>query len=526
MAPKWWTLIAVVTGVFMLVLDITIVNVALPDIGRDFDSPLSDLQWVIDAYALALAAGLLTGGSLADLWGRRRLYAAGLAIFTAGSLLCGLATGPLFLSLARAGQGVGGAVVWATSLALLGDAFRGRDRGTAFGIYGGVLGLAAAVGPLLGGLLTSGLNWRWIFLVNVPVGIAVIAVTLTRLRESRNPAAARPDWAGFVTFSAALSLLVYGLISAAEGWSEPSVRWSLAGAAAFLVAFLVLEIVQEHPMLDLTLFRKPTFTGGLVAAFGLNASIYSLFAYLVLYFQQQLGHSAAETGLRFLSLTAAMFVASTLAGRLTSVIPARLMIGGGFVLIGGGIALMAGVTAGSGFGHLLPGMIIAGTGAGLVTVPLASTAVGVVPPAQAGAASGINATARQIGIATGIAALGSLFTAALRDTVAADLRGTPLASRAREIAAGVEASGPAHANALVERAAQHGFVDGLNQILLIGSGVAFSAAVLSLILIRGRDFVPPPAAETTGSPEPAGTTAPTSTAAPASTADAAEPSHS
>lgn len=156
MAPKWWTLIAVVTGVFMLVLDITIVNVALPDIGRDFDSPLSDLQWVIDAYALALAAGLLTGGSLADLWGRRRLYAAGLAIFTAGSLLCGLATGPLFLSLARAGQGVGGAVVWATSLALLGDAFRGRDRGTAFGIYGGVLGLAAAVGPLLGGCSPAG----------------------------------------------------------------------------------------------------------------------------------------------------------------------------------------------------------------------------------------------------------------------------------------------------------------------------------------------------------------------------------
>src|SRR6266851_4621792 len=184
MTQKWWTLTAVVAGVFMLVVDITIVNVALPDIGRAFGSPLADLQWVVDAYALALAAGLLTAGSLADLWGRRRLYAAGTAIFTVGSLLCGLATGPLFLAIARAGQGVGGCVVFATSLALLGDAFRGRDRGMAFGIYGGILGLGVAIGPVLGGALTSGISWRWIFFVNVPVGVATVAVTLTKLSES------------------------------------------------------------------------------------------------------------------------------------------------------------------------------------------------------------------------------------------------------------------------------------------------------------------------------------------------------
>jgi MFS family permease len=232
MERKWWTLAAVVAGVFMLVLDVTIVNVALPDIGRDFRSSLPDLQWVIDAYALVLAAGLLTAGSLADLWGRRRVYAAGVAVFTAGSLLCGLAAGPLFLIIARVAQGLGGAVVFATSLALLGDAFRGRDRGMAFGIYGAVLGIAAGAGPVLGGVLTSGISWRWIFFVNIPVGVATLAVTLAKVGESRDPEAARLDLAGLVTFTGGLALLVYGLISSAGGWGLPRVYASLAAYSA------------------------------------------------------------------------------------------------------------------------------------------------------------------------------------------------------------------------------------------------------------------------------------------------------
>ncbi|WP_037915312.1 MFS transporter [Actinacidiphila yeochonensis] len=469
MARKWWTLTAVVAGVFMLVLDITIVNVALPDIGSDFDSSLSDLQWVIDAYALALAAGLLTGGSLADLWGRRRLYAVGTAVFTAGSLLCGLATGPLFLSLARAGQGAGGAVVWATSLALLSEAFQGRERGLAFGVYGGVLGIAVAVGPVLGGAITSGLSWRWIFWVNVPIGAAVVAVTLLRLAESRDPAAASPDWPGFAVFGAALTLLLYGLISASDGWSQPKVWAALAAAAVLLAAFPLLERRRAHPMLDLSLFRKPTFNGGLVAAFGLNASIYALITYLVLYLQQQLHFSPAQAGLRLLALTGAMFVASTTAGRLSSAVPVKVMISAGFVLVAVGIALMSGVTDSSRWTHLLAGMIVSGAGAGMVTVPLASTAVGVVVPARAGAASGVNATARQVGLATAIAVLGTVFTS---------------------------------------RADQHGFASGLNLILWIGAGVAAVSAVLSAVLIRQKDFVPPPSrpapAEPAARPEAAG----------------------
>jgi len=458
MTRKWWTLAAVVAGVFMLVLDITIVNVALPNIGQDFHSSLPDLQWIIDAYALVLAAGLLTAGSLADRWGRRRLYVAGTALFVFGSLLCGLATDPVFLVVARIVQGLGGTVVYATSLALIGHAFHGaerKERGTAFGIYGAVLGIGAALGPVLGGFLTSGISWRWIFFVNIPIGVATIAVTLMKVDESRDPEAVRLDWTGLITFTGALGLLIYGLISSSDGWDLPRVYGSLAGAGALLAAFLVAEITQQRPMLDLTLFRKPTFTGGLLAAFGLNASIYSLFTYLVLYVQEELGYSAAQTGLRFVALTAPMFVSSTVAGRLTHAVPARLMIGTGFVLVSAGIWLMHGVSAASGWTHLLPGMIVAGAGIGMVTVPLASTAVGVVPVSRAGMASGINITFRQVGLAAGIAVLGSVFTARLG----------------------------------VGRA---GYAAALNDILVIGACVALASAVLSYALIRRRDFVPPP----------------------------------
>src|SRR6185437_13325589 len=250
MDRKWWTLTAVCTGVFMLLLDITIVNVALPDIERAFHASLSDLQWVIDAYALTLAAFLLTAGSLADLYGRRRLFAVGIVIFTLGSLSCGIATSALFLEVARAAQGVGGAIMFATSLALLAQAFHGSDRGVAFGVFGAITGVAVAVGPVLGGALTSWLSWRWIFFVNVPIGVLALLVTLGRVQESRNPKATRPDWLGFVTFSAGLAALVFGLIrSNTDGWGSSTVVASLATAGVLLLAFLVAEWRQTEPML-------------------------------------------------------------------------------------------------------------------------------------------------------------------------------------------------------------------------------------------------------------------------------------
>jgi EmrB/QacA subfamily drug resistance transporter len=498
MDRKWWTLTAVCTGVFMLLLDITIVNVALPDIQLAFSASLTDLQWVISAYALTLAAFLLTAGSLADRFGRRRLFAIGLVAFTLGSLLCGMATSPLFLIVARAGQGVGGAIMFATSLALLADAFRGRDRGVAFGVYGAITGVAVAVGPVLGGAITTGLTWRWIFFVNLPVGVLALVVTLTRVSESRDPRAGRPDLAGFLTFSLSLAALVYGLIqSVADGWDSATVIGSLIGAAVLLVVFFFIERLQTHPMLDLGLLRVPTFNGGLTAAFAISASLFSLITYLVIYMQTLLGFSAIGAGVRFLPLTGGLFFTAGVAGRLTNHVPRRLLIGPGFVLIGVGLLLMRGLTVQSTWTHLLAGMIVAGIGAGLVNVPLISTAVGVVEPAKAGMASGINSTLRQVGIATGVAGLGSIFAGHIRSSVSSQLAGTALAGHAGAIgqaisnggAAQAIASTPAPLRAVVAQAGRSSFIGGLNLILLVGAVVAFVAAVGSFLLIRERDFV-------------------------------------
>src|SRR3954471_3579104 len=261
--PKWWTLTAVCTGVFMLLLDITIVNVELPDIQQELDASLSDLQWVIDAYALSLAALLLTAGSLADLYGRRRLFVIGLVVFTVGSIACGAAQDIFFLQISRAFQGIGGAAMFATALALLASAFHGKDRGTAFGIFGATTGVAVAIGPVLGGVLTSGLSWRWIFFVNIPICFVALAVALLKVRESKDPNAGAPDWFGFVSFSLALGALVYGLIEAGQGsWSDQKVVLSLVASAVLLVIFVISQIVQRQPMFGLSLLRKPTVTGG------------------------------------------------------------------------------------------------------------------------------------------------------------------------------------------------------------------------------------------------------------------------
>jgi EmrB/QacA subfamily drug resistance transporter len=433
--------------------------VALPGIQADLHAGLSGLQWVIDAYALTLAAFLLTAGSLADLYGRRLMYLIGLVIFTGASALCGFAVSPLMLQLSRGLQGVGGAIMLAVSLALLANAFRGPERGRAFGVWGLITGLAFAIGPLVGGLLTSGISWRWIFFVNIPFGIAAVIITRLRVTESRatrsgGQLTSGPDWTGFVLFTAALSSLVYGLIEASRtSFTDQLVLGCLALAVVLMAAFVVAELLVTHPMFDLTLFRKPTFTGGSVAAFGTNASIYATLPYIVLYLQDVLGYSALGTGVRLVILSGGMAVTATIAGRLSSRVPVRWLIGPGLLLIGVGLLLMRGLDARSTWTHLIPGLIAGGLGIGLSTPPLASTAVGVVPPERAGMASGINSTFRQVGIATGIALLGALFSSQVRGSVA--------------------------------RAA---FTAGLNRILLVAAVIALAAGVISLVTIRRKDF--------------------------------------
>ena len=262
MERKWWTLLAVCLATFMLLLDITIVNVALPDISEELGASFSEVQWVIDAYALTLAALLLTAGSLADMLGRRLVFAVGLVCFTVASLLCALAPSATTLILARGAQGIGGAAMFATSLALLAEEFHGAERGTAFGLWGATTGAAVAIGPLVGGALTDALGWPSIFYLNLPIGIATLAIALRKLPESRDEQAAAIDWLGLTTFSAALFLLVYGLIQGNEhGWDSGVIVGSLVTAALLLVLFIVVERSQARPMFDLALLRKPTFGG-------------------------------------------------------------------------------------------------------------------------------------------------------------------------------------------------------------------------------------------------------------------------
>jgi EmrB/QacA subfamily drug resistance transporter len=499
MHRKWWTLIAVCVATFMLLLDITIVNVALPDIERQLHASFSELQWVVDAYSLMLAALLLTAGSLADLLGRRNVFATGLVLFTLASLACGLAPDAVTLDLFRGAQGIGGAVMFATSLALLAQEFHGRERGTAFGLWGATIGGAVAIGPLVGGVLTEGLGWEWIFFVNIPIGIGAVALTLLRVPESRDPDARGVDWAGVATFSSALFLLVYALIRGNdEGWGSPLIVGLLAGAVLLLVAFFVAEVRQERPMLDLSLFRKPTFAGVSIAAFGLSFAMFSMFLYLTLYIQNVLGLSPLQAGLRFLPLTVVSFFVAPLAGRLSSRFPARLFLTFGLILVGIGLLLMGGLHYSSGWTALLAGFLVAGAGVGMTNPVLASTAIGVVPPARSGMASGINNTFRQVGIATGVAALGAIFQSRVESKLAALLAGTPVAGTAHQVAHAVgsgqvdraAASAPPSLRPTVVHAARQAFITGLNELFVIVAICAFAAAVLVFVLVRQRDFAP------------------------------------
>jgi len=502
---KWWTLIAVCTATFMLLLDITVVNVALPDIQRALHASFSDLQWVIDAYSLTLAAFLLTAGVVGDMVGRRGVFAVGLGVFTASSLVCGLSTSSLMLNLARGAQGVGGAIMFATSLALIAAAFQGRERGTAFGIYGAVIGGAVAVGPLIGGAITSGIGWRWIFFVNVPVGIAAVAVTLSRVEATKEHNERRIDWIGFVSFSVALFLLVLALVRGnAEGWGSDQIVGGLVGAAVLLVVFVVAEWRQSDPMIDLTLFRRPAMVGASIVAFTLSSSIFAMFLYLTLFMQDDLGYGPFAAGLRFLPITLLSFIAAPIAGKLSVRIQSRYLLGSGLLLVAVGLLLMSRIHTSSGWTVLVPGFIVTGIGIGMVNPVLASSAVSVVPPERSGMASGSNNTFRQVGIATGIAALGAVFQKQIEHATSAALAttttGQELLSRGGTALNGALAGGgvrqaaaaipSAPARAALLQAYRVGFASTLDHLMVIGTVVAAIGSICAFALIRQRDFVP------------------------------------
>ena len=454
---RWITLLVVSAATAMLLLDVTVVNVALPVIGADLDASFAELQWVIDAYALALAATLLGAGVLADRIGRRRIFATGLAVFTICSALCAAAPSPLFLDLARGAQGIGGAAMFASSLAILAEEFQDAERGFALGVWGGVTGAALALGPLVGGVLTDELDWRWIFLVNLPLGALLAWLTVRFLPESREERARPLDLAGMASFGAACFLVTYGLIRGNEdGWGSAPIVGSLLGGAVLLAVFVAVERRSRAPMLPLSLFRIPAFAGTALVAFAQSVALYPLLLFVAIYFQIALGFTPTETGLRILPLTLVLVVVAPLSGRLTARLPLRMPLVAGLVLIGAGLLLMRVVETESEWTALLPGLLVGGLAIGVISPALAAAMVSVLPVERSGVASGINNTFRQLGIALGIAGLGAIF----------------------EHRAG---------DALGRRA---GIVAGLDAVLLVAAAVAFAAAAIAWPLLGSQRSVP------------------------------------
>ncbi|MFF7593656.1 MFS transporter [Streptomyces mirabilis] len=470
----WGPLTAVCLGTFMLLLDVTIAVVALPDMARALHASLSDLQWVIDGYALALAALLLGVGAAADILGRRRVHVAGVVLFAVASLLCGLASGPGMLVAARGLQGVGAAAMFATTLPLLGSVYQGRQRSTALGVWGAVSGGAAAVGPVLGGLLTEGPGWRWIFFVNLPVSVASVWLTLRVVPESRGPRGMRIDWAGTVAFACFAGATTYGVVRAgADGWTSGVVTGSFGAAALALVAFVLVERRVAHPLLDLSLLRKPAFVGVMAGALAFNGVAFGVIPYLSIWMQTVLGMSPVRGGLTLLPLTGATMVVAILAGKLLHGVPARLTIGGGLLLVGSGAFCQAVLDAGTSWTVLVPGLVLVGVGTGFVSPAIAGAALAAVPPERAGMAGGAVNTVRQLGYALGVAVFGTVLTSRMQDTLSHDAAHTLAGGGAGAL------RGP-----LSEHALRAAFASGLDSASVAAGVTGMVAGALVLVLVR------------------------------------------
>jgi EmrB/QacA subfamily drug resistance transporter len=449
-----WTLAVVCAATAMLMLDIAVVNTALSAIAADLDTGLSGLQWVVDAYTLPLAATVITAGSLADRFGRRRLFGIGLGIFTATSLLCAAAQSITMLNASRVAQGLGAAIMFAVSLAVLSNAFpRTEERVKALAAYGATMGGSFAIGPLVGGALTSGLDWRWIFLINLPLGLLCLWIVSRFVAESKDSRAPRVDRAGLVTLTGGLFLLVFALLRGNEdGWGSATILASFGSAAALLSAFLAVESHVAQPMLPLRFFRNSSFTGAQVGAFGISASLFAMWLYMTLYLQQILGLSAIEAGLVYLPGTILNFL---VAGSMASVgqkVSPGVLIPAGLTLIGAGQGLLTIVGVDTSWWLFLPGLLVAMIGTGILNPIVSQVALSSAPPEKSGLAAGVNDMFRQAGIAVGVAALGALIPAA-----AAFGDGSP-----------------------------QSYVDGFHEALWVGAALATASAAATALLIRRR----------------------------------------
>jgi EmrB/QacA subfamily drug resistance transporter len=416
---RWSALALIVTAQFMVILDVAIVNVALPSIKTDLGFSQTNLQWVVSAYAIFFGGTLLLGGRLADLLGRRRLFIAGLALFAASSLLCGLAWSEASLIGFRAVQGLGGALLAPAALSLLMTTFaEGRERNLALGIYGAASGSGAAAGVLLGGILTSYLSWSWIFFINVPVGVAAIALTPVLLRESRADGAERHfDFPGAISITAGLMLLVYATTRATtDGWGAPVTLALFASAAALVLAFIGIELRSRSPLLPLRIFRSPTLTGANVAMAIVGGVAFSEFFLLTLYLQDVLHYSAVESGVAFLGFALAVVIVSNIAQLIVGRFGVRPTLTAGLLISAASVAWLARLPVdGHYFWDIFPGFVLGGAGMGLSFVPVTIASLMGVERADAGVASGLINTSRQVGGALGIAAVSAVAATSTSD---------------------------------------------------------------------------------------------------------------
>jgi EmrB/QacA subfamily drug resistance transporter len=452
---KWWTLGAVSFGLFMIMLDNTVVNVALPTMQRSLHIGPSALEWIVVSYALTFATLMLTGGKLADLYGRRRLFVIGLVVFTLSSLACGLATNASVLIGARTVQGIGAAIMNPATLGIITATFPPRQRGMAIGIWAGVSGMALAIGPLVGGVLTEKFHWSWVFFINVPVGIIGVLVTLWAVDESRDTSKVqRLDLPGLVTSAVGLFALTYALIeSNRHGWTSGITLGLFALAFVSLVAFVLVEHHQKVPMLDLSLFRNPTFSGANVAMLMVALAMFGIFFYNSLFIQNIMGYSAIQTGAMFLPMTVLIILIAPQAGRLTDKVGARWLIGAGMTLISVSLVLFAQLDQGSTFWNVVPGLIVGGVGMALTMTPATAAAMGSVPVDKAGVGSAVLNTARQIGGSLGIAIMGAVVAGYIH----------------------VSRTSPGYATE---------FVSGYHRALYVAAGIALAGAAIAVATIR------------------------------------------
>src|SRR5829696_1105611 len=451
---KWWTLGAVAVGLFMIMLDNTVVNVALPSIQRDLGADLSSLEWIVAGYALTFASLMLTGGKLADAYGRRLMFVVGIAVFTVSSLACGLSTSEEMLIVARIVQGAGAALMNPATLSIIAATFPPKERGTAIGIWAGVAALALAIGPLVGGLLTEHLDWSWIFFVNVPVGIAGIAASFVLIDESRDETHVRLDIPGLVTSGLGLFALTYALIEGnAYGWGSGRIVGALVSAVVLLAVFIVLERRQRAPMLDLTLFRSGTYAGANLVILLVALAMFGVFFFVSLYMQNILGYSATQTGATFLPMTILIVLLAPVAGKLTDRIGGRWLMGGGMVLIGISLLIFSRLDRGSGFWDIFPGLIVGGIGMAITMTPTTSVVMGSVPVDKAGVGSAVLNSMRQVGGSLGIAVLGAIVAASLKVPV-------------------------------TDPRAVDQFVRGFQHALIAAAGIAFAGAIVAIATVR------------------------------------------